>query len=43
MRKKVYTPIAENVATYQELYSIFARLYLNCRRICRNHGYQKKI
>lgn len=42
--KKVYTPIAENVATYQELYSIFARLYLKLQdEFAEITEYQKKI
>lgn len=30
--KKVYTPIAENVAVYEELYDIFVRLYQNLQQ-----------
>ena len=42
--KKVYTPIAENVATYRELYSIFARLYLKLQdEFAEITEYQKKI
>jgi len=42
--KKIYTPIEENVAVYQQLYDIFVRLYHNLQgEFADITAYQQKL